>query len=351
MQMILRSRRDHIERASRSPEHTGTWLVLGLVGATAIWGWTFIAVRGAIAHYPIGGFLFLRFVVGAVALGAWAQRPGRPTPRESVPRPLARHPGDGGPGARLPRPLAVAAAGTLLLLGYLAQTQGLELGVAPGTAAMLTGLVVVFTPAWEWALQRRAPQRGTWSAVAVVVVGLALVSAPGTGTIAPSHRLFGIGLEVAAAALFALQIVVAGRLAQSGDPVRLAAGQLVVMAVLLLPLLGVLGGVPRPSPSVALAVLVTGLLASGVAFGLQTAAQRRLSPTTTALVLSLEPAFGLICGVWLADQVVGPAAWLGAALVLGGLAVAATNGRRGPARPARSGGTLGSPLPAVPPCG
>jgi len=66
--------------------------------------------------------------------------------------------------------------------------------------------------------------------------------------------------------------------------------------------------------------MATGVFASAVAFAVQTYAQRLISPTRTALILIMEPAFGGLFGWLLAGEVLGLRGWSGAALILGGMA-------------------------------
>jgi threonine/homoserine efflux transporter RhtA len=66
------------------------------------------------------------------------------------------------------------------------------------------------------------------------------------------------------------------------------------------------------------AILVCGVLASAVAFVVQTWAQRRIPPARVALILVTEPAFGGLFGWWTAGV------WpirevIGAAMMLGGM--------------------------------
>ena len=82
-------------------------------------------------------------------------------------------------------------------------------------------------------------------------------------------------------------------------------------------------GAPIPSgASLWTALLITGVLASGVAFAIQTYAQRHLSPTRTALILTSEPAFGGLFGWWLAGDILGTPELVGAALILAGMLMA-----------------------------
>ncbi|HUY60896.1 MAG TPA: DMT family transporter, partial [Candidatus Dormibacteraeota bacterium] len=203
-------------RASRG------WLLVGLLLATAIWGWAFVGVGAAVAAYPVVGFLFLRFVVGGAALTVVARMRQR--------RPTTAPPG---PSRRM-----VLGLGALLTFGYVTQVYGLQLGVSPATAGVLAGLVVVLVPIGEWVAFRRVPGASTWMAAALVLAGTGLIAAPTPVTPGP-HGALGLGLllEVVGAAAFAFQIVLLGRVGQTHDPVRLAAGQLRTVAMLLLPLL------------------------------------------------------------------------------------------------------------------
>jgi drug/metabolite transporter (DMT)-like permease len=81
--------------------------------------------------------------------------------------------------------------------------------------------------------------------------------------------------------------------------------------------------------SVIVALLVTGVLASAVAFAVQTYAQRFIPPARTALILISEPAFGGLFG-WLAGDVLGARGLAGAGLILGGMAVSELAGARAP---------------------
>ena len=93
-----------------------------LVGVAMVWGWTFVAVRDAIALYGVLGFLTARFALASVALAPYAAR-------------------------RVSRRTLVAGAGIglVLALGYLLQTTGL-LFTTPTNSGLITGLFVVFAP-------------------------------------------------------------------------------------------------------------------------------------------------------------------------------------------------------------
>ena len=131
---------------------------LALVGVTAVWGYTFLAVQDAVARMPVMDFLAWRFLVASVVMIAL-----RPTCLRNVTRlELLR-------GLRL---------GTVLGLGYIAQTYGLRYTSA-AISGFITGMFVVLTPVMSWILLRRKTSRNTWMVVALATVGLALLSLNG----------------------------------------------------------------------------------------------------------------------------------------------------------------------------
>ncbi len=76
-----------------------------------------------------------------------------------------------------------------------------------------------------------------------------------------------------------------------------------------------------PNGGVWFALLLTGVLASAVAFTVQTYAQRHISPTRTALVLISEPVFAGLFGFLLLSERLGLKGWAGSALILAGMLV------------------------------
>jgi drug/metabolite transporter (DMT)-like permease len=72
-------------------------------------------------------------------------------------------------------------------------------------------------------------------------------------------------------------------------------------------------------PSVVAAVLVTGVLATAMAFSVQAWAQRYTSSTRTALIYTLEPVFALVTSYLLVGEGLSWRAAAGAALILGGV--------------------------------
>ncbi len=276
----------------------------GLLIAVAVWGVSFVVVRAAISSYPVVGFLVLRFLIGGGALMALAylHRPSRPQWR------------------RVPR-LSLVGVGAALTLGYITQTVGLYLGASPGVAATLTSLVVVLTPAWEWAVLGRTPDRRVALSSVLAVGGTLLICGTAAPAAAVPHGMpaLGVVLEVVSAAAFALQVVLVGRLGESLSATALGGAQLILVGVLLLPALPFAGGLPMPGAGVVAAVLFSALGASAFGFAVQAAAQKHISNAVAAVIMATEPGFALVAGVLVGEQRFGVVAGVGFSLLLMGV--------------------------------
>ena len=266
---------------------------------TAIWGVTFPLVKQAVALVPPYSFNAVRFLLAAVALGAVSVPAVRRLDATAW-----RH------GALL---------GAALFAGYAFQTIGLQYTQA-SNAGFVTGMFVVFTPLLGAVLLRRSP--GNWAVVGVVLaaVGLALLS------LGPSFRpRAGDVIILGCAVAFAAHIVGLGAWSNRHDAVGLTVVQMLVSGLLHLAFAGALEVGRQPAEwnrSVLVALVVTAVLASAAAFWVQTAAQRVIPPTRTAVILTMEPVFAGLFGFLLLDEVLTARGWLGCALILAGMLTA-----------------------------
>jgi drug/metabolite transporter (DMT)-like permease len=238
---------------------------------TAVWGATFVVVRDAVDRMPVFDFLAWRFVIAALVMAALRPRAlARLTARE-----LRRG----------------AALGLVLGVAYATQTLGLR-DTPPAISGFITGLFVLFTPVLSWALLgRRVPAR-VWLGV--------LLATGGLGVITLSGFSFNGGalLTLTCALLFGLHIVGLGEWSAGADAYALTTVQLATAGVLCT-VVAVAGGGPGlpHGTSVWLAIAITAVAASAIAFMVQTWAQARLPATQTAVVLTLEPVFAAFSAV------------------------------------------------------
>jgi drug/metabolite transporter (DMT)-like permease len=272
-----------------------------LVAATAAWGSTFVIVQDAIAHTSVVSFLAWRFLLAGGLLAVI--RPGR----------LRRLGRQGWARGFL---LGLALAG-----GYLLQTYGL-LYTTAAVSGFLTGLQVVLTPLLAWAVFRRRPH-----GLAIVAT---VVAAGGIGVMTMHSFSIGRGelLTLGCAAMFAVQIVGLSRWSTSGEAYGLAAVQLLTVAGCCLVVELAEGGSVPSGTAVWQAIAVTAVLATAVAFVVQSWAQSKLSPARTAVVLTMEPVFAALTSAAV-GQAIGWHVIAGGALVVGAMfLVDAPGGRR-----------------------
>ncbi len=270
---------------------------LSLLLVTAIWGTTFVIVKETVAVVPPLTFIALRFTLATISMAVLFGRRLRGFGRREY------------------------AAGTLiglfLFAGFVLQTLGLQLTSA-STAGFITGLSVVLVPFVAFFALGHRPGTGALVGVAAATVGLALLSLGDDLSLGP-----GDVLVLACAVAFALHIVAVGRFAPKMDALGLALVQLAVVCAL-----SWASALALERPAVpmtldlGLVLLFVGVVATGLVFAIQNAAQRFTSPTHTALIFTMEPVFAaLFARLWLAEEL-GPRAVVGAVLILGGMLAA-----------------------------
>jgi drug/metabolite transporter (DMT)-like permease len=264
---------------------------LALVGVCAIWGLTFTMVQDAIAILPAFAFLTYRFAAATAIVAVVFRHRLAALPREGW--------------------YAALLMGCLLAAGYVFQTLGLE-HTSPSDAGFITGLMVVFTPVMGALLLRQHITRLAWVAAGVSAFGLYLLSGVGG-----QFTLRGNGLVLLCAISFAAHILATDRATHRFDTGALLAVQLGVAALVPFVLALATGDLETPhGGKVWLALVVTAVFASALAFFVQTYAQRHAPPARTALILASEPAFAGLFGYFLAGDRLTAIAWLGAGLIM-----------------------------------
>jgi drug/metabolite transporter (DMT)-like permease len=270
---------------------------IALILTTFIWAATFPATKVALQEISPLMFLFLRFLVSTIAVGAVMVLLKAPLRRDA-------------------RSLGLAAiASVFLLIGYVTQTVGLRYTSA-SNSAFITALYVVFVPLF---LRRFSVQ--LWTALGLALVGLGLLIRPS------SEMSVGDLYTLACAVAFALHIIALEFFVAKTDFQSLASWQLIMVTVALL-VPAFLEG-PRPgaasfTPTVIAALCITGVLATGLAFFIQVWAQRHVPAQRVALIFALEPALS----AWMSWLVLGEQldamGWAGSALILAGVLIGTT---------------------------
>ena len=275
-----------------------------LVFCTLIWGATFVLVKDALANASVFVFLALRFLLATVVLLLMY---GRELGKAGV------------SGLR-----AGAVIGCCMFGGYAFQTAGLEL-TTPSKAAFVTGFFVVLVPVLLALFGSRRVPLWVWFGALSAFAGLYFLAVPSSGWAALNR---GDLLVLACAFLFALHVIAIGHYT-----VRYSAGALTLIQVatttlftiLCVPLLA-LAGVQPPrvawTPGLILAVIVTGIFGTAVAFSVQVWAQQYTSANHAAIIFTLEPVFAGVTSFLFYHERLGARSLGGAALILGGILIA-----------------------------
>jgi len=272
------------------------WAEAALVWNTVVWGSTFVVVKAALADVSPVLFLALRFSLASLALA----------PVLAGKRPVRWDCRTAGAGALV---------GVFLFAGFLTQTLGLRLTSAP-KSAFITGLSPVMVPLLAALVYRTRPLVSELIGLGVATAGLALMTLQGvTAAVNP-----GDALTFLCAIAFAAHIVALGHFAGRMSFEILTVMQVGTAAVLSLGSFWWAESAHiRWRAATIGAILVTGLLATALAYAIQTWAQRYTSSTRTGLIYMLEPVFAWITSFLLAGEGLSRRATAGAVLILGGV--------------------------------
>jgi drug/metabolite transporter (DMT)-like permease len=207
--------------------------------------------------------------------------------------------------------------GFFLFAGYAFQTVGLQYTTA-SKSAFLTSLSVPMVPLAGSLVYRNVPRPVELLGVLVASVGMVLLTAP-AGFSGISR---GDWLSFLCAVAFAGQIVAVSHSAGKGNFETLAFVQMLTASLLSLASFAWLETPAlRWEPRVVSALLLTGLLASALAFAVQAWAQQFTSATRAAIIYALEPVFAAATSWLLIGERLTTRASIGAGLILFGIVI------------------------------
>lgn len=272
--------------------------VLALVGASFLFGATFVVVKSALDGIEPLAFVAWRFLIGAIVLVALALPRGRLIWGHGL------------------------IGGMALFAGFALQTAGLQYTSA-SNSALITGLYVVFTPFLAAIFARRPPSPWVVAGAVVAFVGVYLLTGVETLTMGTGD-LLTIGCALA----FAIHIVVLAHYAHQHPVIPFTAVQMVVTTALAFAATLLFeGGIALPDRSVWGALALTGIGVTAGAYLLQVWAQTVVGASTAAVVLVAEPVFGVAAGWVVLGERLGLAGWIGAGLIVAGIYLVITRQR------------------------
>jgi drug/metabolite transporter (DMT)-like permease len=277
-----------------------------LLAVTASWGSTFFMIKDLLDRVPTLDFLAVRFAIAGLVMLAVAHRAVLALPRTVLRR--------------------AVVVGGVYGIAQILQTAGLA-HTAASVSGFVTGMYVVCTPLLAALLLRTRISAVTWAAVALATAGLGVLTLD-LPLNAGSSVGYGEALTFVAAVLYALHIVALGAWSTARDALGMSVVQLLVIALVCLVSTAPDGVVLPDRGQDWAAVVYMALVAGALAIVAQTWAQSQLSPTRTAIIMSMEPVFAAFFAVLLGGEDVGIRMVFGGAMVLTAMLVVEVGPRR-----------------------
>jgi drug/metabolite transporter (DMT)-like permease len=260
-----------------------------LLAVAAAWGAAFVVMKPAIERQSVNSFLATRFVMAVLVMILIRPSVLRKIKREMI--------------------LKGSLAGFFLGTGYIFQTLGLARTGAAITG-FVTGLYVVLTPLIAAVFLKEKIKAFTWFCVVLATIGLALLSLRGWSV--------GIGeaLVFVSAIAFAAHIVTLSKWSLGFDAYALTIVQLSICA-LLTGVISIGQGYEKPTDSGVWGVVIfTAVIATAVAFIVQTWSQAHMSSTKVAVILTMEVVFAALFAVAFGGESLTLQVSIGGAMVL-----------------------------------
>lgn len=281
----------------------------------AVWGSTFVLIKGALADSTPAAFNLIRMTLAFVLLAIAYHRSWRTIRRSDI-----------GAGALV---------GLCLAAGYQFQTTGLA-RTTPSKSAFITGLVVVLVPLFSIVPALRPPgaRPPRWNAflgAALAFLGILFLTSPANAAASTSLASFlpdlssinlGDILTFGCSIGFAFHCIALGHVSPRipFQPLAiLQVGFCTLFMAVSLPF------IEHPHVHVTtrliVALVIAAALATAAAFSIQSWAQSILPSTHTALLLTLEPVFAWITSFLIMGERLGLRPASGAVLILIGIAI------------------------------
>jgi drug/metabolite transporter (DMT)-like permease len=278
---------------------------IALIAALALlWGSGFFWIALSLGGFTPVQLTFLRLALGALVL---------------VPIVLVR---------RLPRPRGWPIWGHLTISALIGNAIPYTLfGIAQQTVpSSLAGVINATTPLWTVLIATAARTEGPLTprralGVALGFVGVLVLFEPWNAT--TGAQIGGVLPCIGAAASYGLAYVYQGRfLTNRGlSPLTLTAAQLVAASAILAAALPFSGGITAKPPAIAaVAVLVLGVVGTGVALIINFTLIASEGPTAASVVTYLVPVVAIALGVLVLHEPARLTLPIGAILILAGVA-------------------------------
>lgn len=280
---------------------------LALVGATLLWGSSFIAMKIAMRAYSPLLVVFGRMFLASMVFALLWRRMG----------------GFGAIKGDLKGLLFMAFCEPCLYFVFEAKALTLT---QVSQAAMVTALLPLLTAAAAALFLKEKLEKNALVGLTLAVVGVVVMSASGGPTEDAPNPLLGNILEFLAMCCAVGYIIMAKRLAARHEPLFLTAVQSFVGAIFFAPAL-LFAPLPQAFPlGPSLAVVFLGLGVTFVAYGLYNYGVSRAPAAKAAIFINLIPLSACLLSWLMLGETLTPSQWIGGLMALGGVALTARPG-------------------------
>jgi drug/metabolite transporter (DMT)-like permease len=284
-----------------------TFADLSLLFVAFIWGTTFVLVQNAISTmqpFAFNGFrFFIAFVLLFLSLLLFQRKQLQFLSKRIV--------------------LSGFLLGFWLFLGYATQTLGL-LYTTSSKAGFITGLSVVLVPLFSFLLLKQKPSFPAIIGVSIATVGLFLLTMTDIAALN-----IGDFFVLICAFGFAMHIIFTGKFSEQFPTLLLTTIQILTVSILSIISSFIFEDFTEmmkisiiSSQSVIIALIVTSVFATALAFFAQTSFQKYTTPTRVALIFAMEPVFAAIAGYYWASERLSISAIMGCLFIFLGMVFA-----------------------------
>ena len=208
--------------------------------------------------------------------------------------------------------------GLSLVVVYASATYGV-MYTSVSNASFIGALTVLFTPLFEFVLFRKMPGKKFSFALALCLIGIALLTL--NETLKPA---LGDIICLLVPTFYAVDLMLTEKAVADPevDPLALGICDLAVVGAVMLVLSFIVETPALPhSPKVWAAALFLGIFCSGVCLVLQSVYQKDTTASRAGLIFTLEPVFSAVFAFFLLGERLGLKGYIGAALMLASLFV------------------------------
>ena len=256
-----------------------------------VWGGGFIATSAALNTFDPFTVLMIRFVGAAAVCWILVAVQKKQVSRAVVKRSIW--------------------SGVFLYLAFAFQTFGLDL-TETGMNAFLTAVNVVLVPYLTWMLTKEKPKAIQLAASMICFIGIGCLSLS-SGSF---QFRFGDVLSLICAVMFAAQIIATEHATVDADPMVVNAVQMSVAAILAIPFALIFESWPAVITFEAVgSVSYMILIATWLAYQLQTTAQKYTDASSASVLLCTECLFANIFGYFLLHETKTPIMIVGGILI------------------------------------